>query len=128
MPVHVDRDEGEQVEPLGDGLQKVSLLEVEHGAMQIEGNDEYRIKLKLLILMRSIKDEIVRTVEERITALVLHQLRQYHKLIVEVQKETAGSIECNVPYQASELFALKILDVRRFKEELTRRQAQINVN
>lgn len=61
--------------------------------------------------MRAIEDEIVGAMEERITTLVLHQMRQYHEFVVKVQKETASAIECNIPYQSSELFALEVLYV-----------------
>lgn len=41
MPVDIDGDEGEQIEALGDGFQKVRLLEVQHGSMQVERYYEY---------------------------------------------------------------------------------------
>lgn len=68
--------------------------------------------------MRSIKDQIVGAMEERVTALILHQMRQYHELIVEVQKQTTGRVECDVPYQSSELFTLEVLNIRRLEKEL----------
>lgn len=49
--------------------------------------------------------------EERVASLILHQVRQYHELIVKVQKKTTGRIECDVPYQSGKLLAFEILDI-----------------
>lgn len=58
--------------------------------------------------------------EERVASLILHQVRQYHELIVKVQKKTTGRIECDVPYQSGKLLAFEILDIWRLQKELKR--------
>lgn len=64
--------------------------------------------------------------EERVPALILHQMRQYHELVVEVQKQTAGRVECDVPYQSGELFTLEVLYIRWLEEELQKRESEID--
>lgn len=72
--------------------------------------------------MRSVKDQIVWAMEERVASLILHQVWQYHELIVKVQKKAAGRIECDVPYKSGELLALEILDIWRLEKELQREE------
>jgi len=123
LPVNIDGDEGQQVESLGAHLQEVSVLEVQPRPMQVERDNEDRVELKLFRLMRSIEDQVLRGVEERVASLVLHQLRQDHELVVEVQEQAAGRIEGDVPNDAGEQPPLKVLHARRLQKELKRERS-----